>query len=175
MARILGIASLILVMAAGSYLLVSSQIRANRLAQAPQLGAQLAADATAPEQAAANEAKGSKEEAAPARNPVHLPALTSLDTPVERGVHQAVRFEEVRSIDLPPVIDDTPAPDIAAAPADGRTKLLPEEIDTHTKVAKRMDMRWAALNRASQGGQPTALTLPMPDGSTTRVSMRQVR
>jgi len=63
---------------------------------------------------------------------------------------------------------------LSMLPADGRTKLLPEETDLHTKLARRLVFDPTALDRILQG-ETARLLAPTPDGQWLEVEFQQVK
>ena len=63
---------------------------------------------------------------------------------------------------------------LANTPADGRDFLLPEEIDSHTLVSRRMDFNRAGLDQIISG-QRGRILAPLPDGSEVELRIDTIK
>jgi alpha-tubulin suppressor-like RCC1 family protein len=63
---------------------------------------------------------------------------------------------------------------LAMSPADGRIALLPEEVDNHTRRARRMALDLSSLD-AVVAGETARLLAPMPDGKALTLLIRSVK
>ncbi len=87
-------------------------------------------------------------------------AQRQFQTPVSSVVSEA-------ALNAPPV-------PLARTPADGRVFLLPEEIDLHTKSARRMVLDPASLEQVISG-RAGRLLVPTPQGTVLNVELRQIK
>ena len=71
--------------------------------------------------------------------------------PFPRGRNATRRYHESVIRDLPPGLSARPPAVLAKTPEDGRLHLLPEEIDLHTRIARRMVLDTAAIDQVIAG------------------------
>ncbi|GEM_PF-1384467 len=136
----------------------------------------------AAEEEAANTRAAAADAGSLSRSPVPVAvdeafARTGVPTPVKpfpRGPNGERRYqapavnvvtEESRS--PPPVA-------LAMSPIDARVELLPEEIDLHTKTARRMVLDVAALEEVIEG-KTSRILAPLPDGSALLLRIDAIR
>ncbi|MCB1206819.1 MAG: hypothetical protein KDN18_21365, partial [Verrucomicrobiae bacterium] len=84
--------------------------------------------------------------------------------PFPRGRNQERRFHEPVTRALPESARDGEFVALAMSPSDGRVDLLPEEIDVHTKEARRMVFDRSSLE-SIVAGRTARMKVPLPDGS----------
>lgn len=94
--------------------------------------------------------------------------------PFPRGKNRERRFSEVivrevteAALSAEPVV-------LAKSPVDGRINLLPEEIDTYTKAARRMVLDTEALE-AIVSGKAGRMKVPLPDGTALDLVFHRIR
>ncbi|HBJ83588.1 MAG TPA: hypothetical protein DDZ88_06910 [Verrucomicrobiales bacterium] len=123
------------------------------------------ADADTPKTNLPNPAASSAGRAVP---PVH-PAFGRSGSPSKvkafpRGPNGERRHHAPVVLKLPVSSRQAEPLSMALTPADGRAELLPDEVDLHTKTARRMVLDTAVLE-AVAAGKTARLIAPLPDGS----------
>jgi uncharacterized repeat protein (TIGR02543 family) len=71
--------------------------------------------------------------------------------PFPRGENATRRYHAPKATELAPSLDSRPPSILARSPEDGRFHLLPDEIDVHTRLARRMVLDTSALDAVVQG------------------------
>ena len=91
-----------------------------------------------------------------------------------RGPKAERRYAEPTTSELPDTARTAAPLPLAMSPDDGRTTLLPEEVDLHTKTARRMVLDVTALE-AVVDGKTARLLAPLPDGSALTLVIDSVK
>lgn len=94
--------------------------------------------------------------------------------PFPRGANQERRFAGVTTRELNEAALLADPVVLAMSPADGRVDLLPEEIDKHTKAARRMVLDTKALDAIAEG-RAGRMKVPLPDGTAVDLVFHRVR
>lgn len=94
--------------------------------------------------------------------------------PFPRGKNQERRFHEPVIRAIPQEAREREAVVLAMSPSDGRVDLLSEEIDAHTKEARRMVLDTSALESVA-AGRTARMKVPLPDGSALDLVFQNVR
>jgi hypothetical protein len=84
-------------------------------------------------------------------------AAPSPQKPFPRGDNASRQFASPRRRELPQNLGSLPPAVLAKTPADGRLHLLPEEIDLHTRLARRMVLDSSALDPIVAGNASRVL------------------
>lgn len=94
--------------------------------------------------------------------------------PFPRGPNAQRRYGAPQTTSLPPEAMDAPPVSMAMSPSDGRTVLLPEETDLHTKKSRRMVLDVGALETVV-AGKTARLLAPTPEGSAITLVIRSIK
>lgn len=94
--------------------------------------------------------------------------------PFPRGTNRERRFSEVTVRNVTETALSAEPVVLAKSPIDGRIDLLPEEIDTHTKAARRMVLDTKALE-AIASGKAGRMKVPLPDGTALDLVFHRIR
>ena len=91
-----------------------------------------------------------------------------------RGEHQRRQYAAPVTREVAAKLPDASPALLTMLPADGRTELLPEEIDLHTKLAKRLVFDPTAVDRIVRG-ETARLMVPTPDDQWLELEFQQVK
>jgi autotransporter-associated beta strand protein len=94
--------------------------------------------------------------------------------PFPRGKNATRRYYDPQTTDIAARKSSLPLPILALSPQDGRFHLLPEEIDLHTRLARRMVFNTTALDSIVQGNT-TRLLAPTVDEEVLTLEFKSVK